>query len=843
MPTLFKQYQTPLLIILLIVIFTSATFSVVLQQILNRKYQEHASKAEAIKTHLVSNQVINKSLIQGFKAFILSNNNITESQFVSFTKELTDGFFHIDQVAYANVISHQQREEFEQHLLSESANEMIFHVDTENTVIPAPRNDFYYPIRYLIHNNQLVQRDFSGWDLAQYLHDKNKQIPKDYLYISKKENDDLYILNYWLLTRTTTNGKDIVIGLKIDPEQLYQHIQLENFSIKILPIYTELDIEKSNDRNNWLTVYDSTAVKSFFLPLWNHQFVLQQSNQNVLIEFTKPVELTRYDVLQLISIITLSLIVCGLLWFLYLSKIKTASAIASNKAKSTFLAVMSHEIRTPLNGVLGMAELLQKTPLEQFQRHYLGVIVSSGKSLLNVINDILDFSKIESGHLTLENIDFSIDQLISELSDIYRYTSHRKGISFSASVSPDTPSYIKGDPTRLRQILLNLLSNAFKFTDQGEVVLRITVTSLTQTHCSLSITIRDTGIGITDAQKLTLFQSFKQASSSTTRKYGGTGLGLSICKQLVELMGGNITLDSTYTKGSTFTVNLDFELGEQPNIDFEYLQNKHLLVVDDYPTALEIFEEQAKVLGMNVDIASSPKEGLALLEKNHPDYRYDFIITDLDMPVTDGLSLSKTISGDERFKDIPLLLLTSSNDIPSHRSQYLAGIDYAAGKPTSVNELGIALLKSIDKKNRHEKTLDKKSDDSHKAPISYNILVAEDNPVNSMVIQGMLKKMGHEVVVFENGEKAFDYYLNERQSIDFILMDCEMPVMDGLRATRLIRKHEKLHDLEPTPIFALTAHAISDMEESCLEAGMNYLLFKPISFDALSQAFSTYYNK
>jgi signal transduction histidine kinase/CheY-like chemotaxis protein len=507
----------------------------------------------------------------------------------------------------------------------------------------------------------------------------------------------------------------------------------------------------------------------------------------------------------------------------------------ANRAKSVFLATMSHEIRTPMNGVIGMSTLLAETALSDQQRMYTETITNCGESLLTVINNILDFSKIEAGGMELEHEDFHLRLCIEEVLDIFSTRVAQTGIEIAYFIEEGVPAQIIGDKVRLQQVLINLVGNAVKFTFQGEVTIFVSLLDgADPDNLLLKFEIRDTGIGIPEEKKERLFKAFSQVDSSTTRKYGGTGLGLVISEKLVTLMGGQIKVSSQSGSGSVFSFTMVTSIGYkklQPyrEYDMSAQAGKRILVIDDNLTNRHILEIQLQNWKLQPEVLSSGEEALILL-KDDPDF--DLVITDAQMPHMDGVTLSRKIK--TMYPGLPIILLSSIGDEKKNKQHDI--FSFILTKPIKQHALSKYILHSLQPKVEatvgapHSKI---PTGFGQKYPM--NILVVEDNVINQKVILHMLMKMGYQAAIAGDGSEAVKLVL--QNTYDLVLMDMQMPVMDGIEAAQVIRAR----NIKQPVIIALTANTLKGDREECIAAGMNDYIGKPVKVEELVSKLESWY--
>jgi signal transduction histidine kinase/DNA-binding response OmpR family regulator len=824
--------------------------------LLNSKQEHFASQSSKYQDAIYHRMASATMVAKSFQSFHHASDWVNPDAFKDFSTNSLASMPYIDFVTYAPALDHSERSEYENKYRDIGLGEFyIRQLESNGNTRVASKRAQYFPVLFI---EPMARPDFSdtllGLDInfasqrlsiQQAINSSEVTATPSIELPSLPERFLFYIATYEdgeipFETRERHLYVKGLITLVIDPKKLLKS--------DLLPDSAEAKLELLAPNSSSLWTMRSQQAKQSLL--FNGAQLTQQEEfhigkQNYLLSLSYQPGFFIDDLIWILGSLLIGSI-CGAAASIALYNwLQANKARAESYAKSSFLATMSHEIRTPLNGILGMAELMTHTELNEDQKHYNHVIINSGKTLLSIINDILDFSKIEAGKLTIEQAPFDLNNIVEELSEIFAPMVHQKGISFAASISPEVSTSLIGDEVRIRQMLLNLISNAIKFTETGYVLLLVEQQDKQDQLKQLRFSVTDTGIGLSKAQQSKLFSRYSQATDNISKDYGGTGLGLAICKQLTELMDGKIGVRSKLGKGSHFWIELPLAATENATTNFSHkaYRNKRVLIVDDVEIARTILLQQCKQLGIQADSCTSADEALTLLQNDNSGHsRYQAILTDYDMPGMNGAEFSKTLLSLDKYAEVPVALMSASTILETDDSLNLpANILCKTLKPCSGSQLE-KLLARLWASSTQPAPAGLRTHIA--APKKLHILIAEDNPVNTQVLAGMLNKQGHSSDHFENGQLAYEAYSSQPEIYDVILMDGEMPVMDGYEATKFIRSFESQHGKTETPIIALTAHVLPDYKQHCFKVGMNGFLSKPVSIRKLEDAFNDYvYNR
>lgn len=797
---------------------------------IERKEKDFHFEILSVQQSVASNVLSGNDVTNNVAAFFSSNNNVLPEQFDTFTSDILERYDHIEAINYYAFTGSDEVNEFPlvykhgRYGAGIHAAEDIYvdpkykdAIDTSistGSVVPAPPDvenniDRKYWLFKAIYNqspSSINKQNHAGvvTGIVSVLVSPTKLLGDHGLNNNltiTMFSDTSNIYGRQLLYFNNPNQKDIGRSWKVDSLKEEKLIQLPPYSIRII-------IEKNlyfSDLEYHSLLVSLLICVGILMMLYGlvrakaqQEEALRQRNaviEKQVEEQTKELAIARDEALEAV------------------------------RMKSEFLASMSHEIRTPLNAIIGMSDLMSETQLTNEQDRYVNVFKKAGDALLSLVNDILDLSKIEANQLVLEAIPFNVLELIEEVTEIYALKAADKNIEIIASIETDVNVYRIGDPGRLKQIILNLISNALKFTEEGEIVVGLSRENAADNH--LLITVSDTGIGIPKTKLEAIFASFTQADTSTTRKYGGTGLGLTISKRLTEMMDGRIWVESEEDKGSCFFVRVALPEQTQRSIIKRDFANENIFIIDSRLSNCQSLEKQLTASGANCDTATSIEKVNELLKQ---EVTPGVILVDSRLMFSDG-KITDSLS--ESIELSKIILLVNPKDVSEHSKLAKSyGIEHLLLKPVKRRELFKEVNKIINKKS--ESIVDNVEDNETEEEVkAKHILLVEDNPDNRMLIKAYLKKTPHSLDEAENGSLAVDMY--KQGSYDLVFMDVQMPVMDGHEATRLIRAWEKEQNKERTIIVSLTAHAIKEEIDKCMAAGCDTHLSKPIKKGTLLQ--------
>lgn len=788
------------------------------------QFNENASRlTNSAATRLATGIAMTRSL----RALYDASEYVSQDEFAIFATAILKNFDYAIAALYAPRIDAAGRTVFEQKLRVDGYTHGI---STDPQLQHAsPNRDHYFPLKYIqtahTTSHELIGLDLFGiWRAAitESLLD-DEVLAAEASFATFQINNGVTLFAPIYQKNHVRNELAEVTGLVaivVDKTQLLGTNSLTPGNQLLIQFGDNSRItfatEAQNSQSHW-AIADGVYTRS-----------ISAGNQTLELQLRGMLYLDRDNLLTLIGAFSLGVAISIATYLILRSHLLASLAAAKSKAKSDFLAVMSHEIRTPLNGILGMTELLEHTPLTDEQRSYTKIVATAGHSLLEVINDVLDISKIEANRMNLESNDFDLAQLLSDVAGIYRVPFFNRGVGFDVSMTPAVPERVRGDATRLRQILNNLLSNALKFTECGTVTLRVSELSQQDNLCRLRFEVADTGIGIDRDHQAGVFDAYTRATDWTSRRYGGTGLGLSICKQLITMMDGTIGVASERGKGSTFWFEISLPHQSDTTPTAELWRDWRVLIIANSEPARQSSLDQTTALGMRATTASNSQLAWSWLEA-HSAALPDLIIIDM-LPIAEhDAEFVARLAHEPRFARIPILLYSHNRPTGEYPN-----IHYAGAKPCSVGRL-ISVLR-----NERTDAAQQRNCTVVELAQPLNVLVAEDNIVNIAVMKSMLKQLGHRNTFCENGEVALATYCKSPSRFDVILMDCEMPILDGFGATHAIRAFEHQQRLAAIPIIALTAHALREQQDKCLQAGMDHYLSKPITLATLAAALKQY---